>query len=162
MIKEMIVDKDIECCAEVIREAFKTVADEFGLTKSSAPTNPAFITFDRLKQSIAQGTKLFALLKAEQVIGCIGVEQSQKDEHVFFIERLAVLPKARHRGYGTELLNFACSYIKHLHGKTVSIGIIEENKILKKWYIKHGFKETSVKKYNHLPFTVCFLEKQVI
>jgi ribosomal protein S18 acetylase RimI-like enzyme len=161
VIKEIRTDEDIEGCVRVIRKAFKTVADEFGLTERTAPTNPAFITFGKLKQSLNQGTHLFGLVKNKQVIGCIAVERSDKDKRIFFIERLAVLPKARHRGQGTELMDFACSYIKSRGGKTVSIGIINENIILKTWYMAYGFKEISTKRFEHLPFTVCFLEKSI-
>lgn len=33
-------------CAEVIRDSFMTVANDFKLTKENAPTNPAFIEID--------------------------------------------------------------------------------------------------------------------
>ncbi len=161
MIKEISFDRDIMRCTRVIQRSFKTVADEFALTKHNAPTNPAFITFKKLKQSINEGMKLFGLVKEKQLIGCIAVERSQKDERIFFIERLAVLPEARHQGYGTKLLDFAFAYLKSRHAKTVSIGIIAENNILKKWYITYGFIVIAVKKLNHLPFTVCFLEKAI-
>jgi hypothetical protein len=43
----------------------------------------------------------------------------------------------------------------------VKIGIINENLKLKKWYIDYSFIELAVKQYPHLPFNVCFLEKEV-
>jgi ribosomal protein S18 acetylase RimI-like enzyme len=161
MIKEIIIDSDIKNCVSVIKKSFKTVADEYNLKKENASTNPAFITFEKLKQSIIQGTKLFGLVKKERMIGCIAIEKSSKDDQIYFIERLSVLPEERHQGYGKRLLDFAFNFIIKRGGKIVSIGIIDENKILKNWYLDYGFVEVSTKKFNHLPFTVCFLEKQV-
>jgi ribosomal protein S18 acetylase RimI-like enzyme len=162
MINEIRDENNIKQCTQVIRKAFKTVADEFGLTEHNAPTNPAFITYDRLGQSLMRGTKLFVMKKAQKIIGCVAVEQSPKDDNVFFIERLAVLPAERHRGYGTALMDFACAYIRRMSGKIVSIGIIDENHVLKNWYCAYGFKETAKKKLDHLPFTICFLAKHIL
>lgn len=46
-------------------------------------------------------------------------------------------------------------------GGSVSIGIINENRVLKNWYIEYRFAETGTRKSSHLPFEVCFLEKEV-
>ena len=72
-----------------------------------------------------------------------------------------MLPVERHQGFGKMLLNFAFEFIKKNMGRIVSIGIIDENEILKRWYIDYGFIVVGIKKYDHLPFTVCFLEKQI-
>ncbi len=42
-------------------------------------------------------------------------------------------------------------------GKYISIGIMDENTGLKKWYLDYGFKEKGTKEFDHLPFTVCFM-----
>jgi len=49
--------------------------------------------------------------------------------------------------------------VKNAEGEKLSIGIINEHAVLKKWYETKGFKETSVMKFEQLPFTVCFMEK---
>jgi ribosomal protein S18 acetylase RimI-like enzyme len=35
-----------------------------------------------------------------------------------------------------------------------------ENTRLKRWYEGYGFRETAVKKYPHLPFTVCEMDRE--
>jgi ribosomal protein S18 acetylase RimI-like enzyme len=77
------------------------------------------------------------------------------------MERLAVVPEHRHNGYGKELTDFVFKYASSQGGKKVSIGIINENIELKDWYTEYGFTETSIRKYDHLPFTVCFMEKRI-
>lgn len=64
-------------------------------------------------------------------------------------------------GFGKKLLDYTFSKIKHLAGKKVSVAIINEHTILKKYYITYGFKETGTKSFSHLPFTVCFMEKKI-
>ena len=56
------------------------------------------------------------------------------------------------------LLNHAADTVKSLGGKIIKIGIIEENTVLKKWYIANGFVHTGTKKFEHLPFTSGYLE----
>jgi len=43
----------------------------------------------------------------------------------------------------------------------IKIDIIEENKILKNWYLENGFVQTNKKKIEPLPFTVGFMEMRV-
>ena len=160
MIRSISGDNDIKECASCIRDSFLTVADELGITNENAPTNPAFMTYERLKESIDKGLEIFGLYEDSNICGCIGVEKS-KNESEFYIERLAVLPLKRHKGYGKELMDFAFNSIKESGGKKASIAIVNENKKLKDWYMKYGFIETGMRKFEHLPFTVCFMEKSV-
>lgn len=161
-IAEIMTTDNLSEISTVIRESFITVANDFGITKENAPTNPAFITDENLKKSIEKGLKLYSLLLNQQISGCIGIEKAIDDENVFYIERLAVLPEYRHNGYGKVLLDFAFCKIKSLNGKNVNIGIINNNIKLKNWYKDYGFIETGIKKFEHQPFDVCFMTKIVI
>lgn len=75
------------------------------------------------------------------------------------MEKLAVLPEYRHKNYGAELVRFVFDYIRNRGGQKLSIGIIDEHTVLKYWYKELGFKEIGTQVFNHLPFTVCFMEK---
>lgn len=160
MIKAVKDDNDIRKCVDTIKDSFITVANEFKLTPQNAPTNPAFITYEKLKQSIDKGTVLYGLSENDAIVGCVAVEKS-REEAKYYIERLSVLPDWRHKGNGRNLLDFAFEKIREMGGKNVSIAIIDENKVLKNWYFNYGFKEIGVKKFDHLPFTVCFMEKLI-
>jgi hypothetical protein len=48
--------------------------------------------------------------------------------------------------------------VKELGGHKISIGIIEENTVLKRWYSNNGFIHLGTKTFDHLPFTVGFME----
>ncbi len=58
-IRKFYKEKDLNDLLFVIQESFLTVAKDFNLTKENAPTNPAFITMDKLKESI-DGQKFLA------------------------------------------------------------------------------------------------------
>jgi diamine N-acetyltransferase len=92
------------------------VADEFGLTKENAPTNAAFITLNQLHDYMKKELVLFGLIKNDAIIGCVAVEKARDNDGTYVIERLAVLPEERHKGYGKILLDHAITMIKKQKG----------------------------------------------
>jgi N-acetylglutamate synthase-like GNAT family acetyltransferase len=161
LIRRIDKEKDIDAAANVLRKANVTVATDLGFTRENAPTNPAFIDAGKLKEQITRDRMFFVLEKAEKIIGTVALERSKEEEGVFYIERLAVLPEYRHNGYGKLLMDYIMDRAMEKRGNKVSVGIINENTILKNWYLSLGFTETGIKKFEHLPFTVCFLEKEL-
>ena len=157
MIREIANEKEMENSVKVIADSFQTVAVEFKLTKDNYPTHPSLITLKQLKEMKRKGLKLFGLFEGDSQVGFGALEK--KKHKVYNLEKLAVLPEYRHKGYGGELLRFAEEYVKNAGGEKLSIGVINEHTILKKWYETKGFQETSVVKFEQLPFTVCFMEK---
>lgn len=159
----MIIEiHDIETLVEsvaVIRQAFQTVADDLSLTETNAPSNPAFMTVERLQEAKDKGVIMFGLYDGGRQIGFAALEKAK--DGVYYLERLAVLPSERHKGYGKTLMDFAFDYVTKQGGTMISIGIINENTILKDWYVAYGFVETSTRTFEHLPFTVCFMSKDM-
>lgn len=155
-IVEITGDEPLEESAEVIRASFRTVAEEFGLTEDSASTHPSFITDHQVEELRDNGLIFFGYYLTGKLVGFVAVEKA--DDTLFYMEKLAVLPEYRHRGYGLDLVKYALEYAKNRGGKTLSIGIINEHAVLKDWYKTTGFTETSVKFFPHLPFTVCYME----
>lgn len=154
-----IMDIEIDDCAEVIRESFLTVAEEFGLNTDNCPTNGAFIKSERLTAERQKGNLMYALFKDDRMVGFMALED--KTGGVYELEKLAILPQCRHCGYGKKLIDFAKEKVLKLDGIKITIGIIEENTKLKNWYANYGFKHTGIKIFPHLPFTVGFMELDV-
>ena len=77
------------------------------------------------------------------------------------LNHLCVLPEYRHKGIGAALLNHALHTAGELHCNKVTIGIVEENKPLRKWYESFGFLHTGTKKLDHFPFTCGYMETDV-
>jgi diamine N-acetyltransferase len=156
-IKELTTEQELENSVKIIADSFAPVAAEFKLTKENCPTHPSLITVKQLNEMKRKGLKLFGLFDGDVQTGFVAVEK--KKGHVYLVEKLAVLPEHQHKGHGGELMTFVADFAKNAGGKTVSIGIIDEHVGLKDWYKAMGFKQTAITKFEHLPVTVCFMEK---
>ncbi|HOF33028.1 MAG TPA: GNAT family N-acetyltransferase [Spirochaetota bacterium] len=159
--KKLDSKEELSDALSVLKKSFKTVADEFGLTKENAPTNAAFMTLERLIETTGDGVSLFGLFENGILVGTVALEKSKENPEIFYLERLSVLPEKRHLGYGRKLMDFAKNRAAVEKAKKISIGVIDSNEILKSWYIEYGFKETMIKSYDHLPFKVCFMELNI-
>jgi ribosomal protein S18 acetylase RimI-like enzyme len=93
------------------------------------------------------------------MVGFMQLEKKSIEKYI--LEKFTVLPEYRHYGYGKSLLDFACNKAKELGGKKILIGIIEDNKVLKQWYITNGFIHVGTRNFDSLPFTVGFMEKEI-
>ena len=62
-----------------------------------------------------------------------------KDNDQCELNNLCVLPPYRHKHIGANLLEDACIKAKKAGCKKMNIGIVEENKVLRKWYMENGF-----------------------
>lgn len=160
MIKE-VNEKDIPECVKVIRESFLTVADEFGFTAENAPKFTAFaVTEERLRwHFFGEHRPMFAFWDNDKLIGYYSLLMQGNNECE--LNNLCVLPAYRHKGIGEKLLLNAFDTAKSLGCTKVNIGIVEENKVLRKWYESFGFVHTGTKKFDFFPFTCGYMEKDV-
>ncbi len=154
-IKEITGDKQLESSLNVIKAAFGTVAKDLKLTPESAPTHPFFSTGEQLIELHKKAVFWGLYVDGEQA-GFVAVEKA--GDGAYFLGRLAVIPRLRHQGYGRKLVEFILDYAKQQGGVKVALGTIDEYKILKDWYKTLGFAETGTRKFEHLPFLVCFME----
>lgn len=148
-------EEDIQVLVETIRKSFQDVAELFGLTQENAPRHPSNCTIDWIRNEIKRGVTYFAVENKNHVVGCVALERANTE--VCYLERLAVLPDQRRRGFGKALVNHALSEAKLFGVHRVSIGIIAEQTELKNWYKGLGFVEGESKEFPHLPFRVTFM-----
>lgn len=139
--------------------AFATVAEAFDLTEENCPTNGAFLRDAALAEEQERGTVLYGLSDEDGLSGCMALKR--KDEATFSLEKLAVAPWSRNRGYGGALVAHAVEEVRRSGGGTICIGAMYENRKLVRWYERQGFSITGTRKFAHLPFVVCFMEKSV-
>jgi diamine N-acetyltransferase len=156
-IRELRSEEDLPGCVDLLRAAFGTVARDFGLTEETAPTNAAFTTIENLQRHLRSGMSLYGMFSAASLVGCVAIKRSKADESVFFVERLAVAPEKRCQGNGGRLLSFAVELIRRSGGRCASIGVMDTNHRLKKWYTSRGFVRHDTRRIAHLPFKVCFM-----
>jgi ribosomal protein S18 acetylase RimI-like enzyme len=159
-IEPLELPRDREAAADIIRRSFRTVADDLGLTEDNAPTNPAFFRDAQLDTMAQKGISMLILTDDDGPAGFAALERA--GEELYYLEKLAVLPEKRHRGLGRKLVEYCFRLVARKGGGRISIGIINENRVLKDWYGTLGFRETGLKDFPRLPFTVCFMEKRIL
>lgn len=150
---------ELDACAQVIRDGFSTVAKEYHLTRQNCPTNGAFIETSRLVADWNKGNLMFGLYCGKALVGFMELELKSPD--IYELEKLAMLPEYRHLGYGTLLLSYARQIALDTHVSKITLGMIEENILLKNWYLEHGFKHIGTQSIEHLPFKVGFMEQTI-
>lgn len=151
---------DLEGCLEVIRKSFRTVADEYGFTEESCPSHTAFMGLDRLTRDFEFGNPMYAYLRDGRFVGFVSLRP--RADECCEMKLLCVLPEYRHGGIGRELFEHARSVASGELGKRrLTIGLIDESEILKSWYAGLGFVQTGTQRFEHLPFTVGFMEMPI-
>jgi predicted N-acetyltransferase YhbS len=151
--------EDVSTVVSILRRACATVAERFGLTEENCPKSPAFYTRQRVEEDIARGVQYFLLEEDRQTCACVAMEQAKPG--VVYLERLAVLPDRRGQGFGQALVHHVLAQAKAIDAARVEIGIISEDTGLKDWYGRFGFIETGTKTFDHLPFVVAFMAKEL-
>ena len=152
---------DIPECVTVIRKAFKTVADEFGFTEENAPRFTAFATDEgRLTYHLlVEKRPMYVFSQQGRILGYYSLALSEDGSAE--LNNLAVLPEFRHNGIGAKLLEDCFTKARMLGKSRLKIGIVEENKVLRSWYEKHGFVHTGTQKFDFFPFTCGYMEKRL-
>ncbi|MBR3818765.1 MAG: GNAT family N-acetyltransferase [Clostridia bacterium] len=129
------------------------------MTENNCPSHTAFMTIDKLEKQFDDNRPMFLFYQEDIPVGYFSLTKCNDGE--WELNNLAVLPEFRHSGIGKALIDYAVARVKNYDGNKISIGIIEENTKLKEWYLKLGFKHISTRKFEHLPFTVGFMELEV-
>jgi N-acetylglutamate synthase-like GNAT family acetyltransferase len=148
---------DISLLVNLLRRSFVDVAERFNLTVENCPKNLAFCTEQRIRDDFNRGLEYYLLEQDGQALGCVALEKAGPG--VCYLERLAVLPEQRRKGFGKVLVDQVFDRARKIGARRVEIGIISEQTDLKNWYEKIGFVEKGTKKFDHLPFIVAFMSK---
>lgn len=146
---------DTAVLTDIIRQSYQTVALDFNLTPENCPKHPSNCTGEWIKSDLDRGVIYYILLEGGRPLGCAALEKA--DPKTCYLERLAVMPEVRHKGYGKLLVDFIIEKARICKAKTLGAGIIDEQAVLKQWYRGLGFKAVGTKKFDHLPFTVGFM-----
>lgn len=159
MIIRVESKEQLDICLDIVHKSFQTVAEEMNLTKDNCSSYTAFMPIEKLISQFENNTPMLLY----QYNGCFaGYFSLSINVDSVELNNLAVLPEYRHLGIGKELVDYAITYSKNILGANkIKIGIVEENTILKEWYEKIGFVHTGTQKFEHLPFTVGFMEIEI-
>ncbi len=151
--------EDVKECVEVIQKSFLTVADELGFTMGNAPRFTAFATTEERIIWHLEGEQrpMYAYWEDGVIVGYYSllIQDNKECE----LNNMCVLPMYRHKGVGEKLLKHAFGIAKELGCTNMNIGIVEENAVLKKWYISYGFVHRGTQKFDFFPFTCGYMKK---
>jgi N-acetylglutamate synthase-like GNAT family acetyltransferase len=150
---------DILALVDILRSSFREVAERFGLTIENCPKSLAFCTRERIEDDFERGLMYFILEDDGGACGCVAMERAGAE--VCYLQRLAVLPENRRRGFGETLVHHIFDRAGRMGIRRIEIGIISKQTELKNWYKKVGFVEKGTKKFDHLPFLVAFMFKEL-
>jgi N-acetylglutamate synthase-like GNAT family acetyltransferase len=157
MIREASVE-DIHLLTSLIRESFSDVAERFSLTPDNCPTHPSFCTPQWVESAMDKGIRFYVVESGDEPCGCVAMERH--DDQVCYLERLAVLPRFRRRGFGKALTEHVFDQARKMGAQRVEIGIISEHTELQDWYQGLGFVVTGTTSFDHLPFKVDFMARE--
>jgi N-acetylglutamate synthase-like GNAT family acetyltransferase len=150
---------DIPVLASLIRDSFRDVAERFDLTPENCPTHPSFCSDEWVKEAMDKGVRYFLLELEGTPCACAALERA--GDEVCYLERLAVLPALRRRGYGKALVKEIEGEARAAGAQRLEIGIIAAQQDLRDWYLKLGFSEKGRKSFEHLPFEVTFMALEI-
>ena len=157
----LLTKEDIPECVNVIRTSFLTVAKEFDITPGNSPHFTAFATTEEkvLFWMDEQRRPMYGYFEGGKMAGYYNLALPSEGECE--LGSLCVLPEYRHSGIGEALLNDAQARAKELGCTVMKLSIVEENKVLRKWYEDHGFTHTCTKKFDFFSFTAGYMEKEL-
>lgn len=145
--------------ADLIRKSFKDIALKFSLNKENCPTHPSNCTVEWIRDDFRKGKRYFILFKSKAPCGCIGLETGK--DGICYLERLSVLPEFRRNGLGKRLMDYFEKRARKEGYQRIELGVIKDCNELVNWYKRIGFKENGCKKFDHLPFEVLFMYKDI-
>lgn len=156
MIKS-ISRSDLLTCLEVFHQGYETVAMEFNLTEDNCPNRGrASLPLEKLVTEFENGTMMFGYFLNNKIVGFLGIKM--QDNGVCKLDDIIILPEHRQHGYGKKFLEFCKEKAKELGAVKIQLGMIDDNKRLKKWYEENGFTNIGYKRFVGAPFTAGFME----
>jgi ribosomal protein S18 acetylase RimI-like enzyme len=149
---------DLPECVRVIRNSFRTVADEFGFTEENAPRFTAFATTEERLVWQLDGEHRLMYLEEENGAICGYYSLRLNGDGTCDLGSLSVLPEYRHRGIGGRLLRHAAETAAAQGCTMMNLSIVEENTVLRKWYEQNGAVHLRTEKFDFFPFTCGYLQ----
>jgi N-acetylglutamate synthase-like GNAT family acetyltransferase len=144
--------EDTEVLADMIKKSYRTVAEQFQLTRENCPKHPSNCTLEWIEKDLERGVRYF-IIEADAIpVGCAAIENAEPN--MCYLERLSVIPEYRKRGYGRLLVDRIKKEAEKINVIHIGIGIIAEQTDLRNWYENLGFVYGETKQFEHLPFAV--------
>lgn len=150
---------EADVIAETVRMSFRDVAERFGITREAAPTHPSQCEAEWIRRDIDAGWVYLLAEDESAAIGCIAYRKTGSG--TLEAQRLAVLPEHRGGASAKQLNDAVLAYASENAMAKIRISIVSQHSALKRWYLRMGFSECETRQFEHLPFSVTYLEYEV-
>lgn len=142
-------------CLHVIHEGYEPIAVRFGLTNENCPyRGRADLPLSVLEEEFSSGIKMYGYFEQDAMVGFLSIDRASEPK----INDVVVLPAFWRQGIGTALLEYAKTLSTQWGASKISLGMIDDNKELRKWYEKNGFINVGYQQYPNAPFLVGYME----
>lgn len=115
-------------------EIAKMIAREFPYAKASAEN----VSSRAERKEIA----LFKAVSGKKIVGFIELEMLAP--FVWRLNGISVKKSERSKGIGTELMDFAISFLKGARAREIRLIVWQQNKKAKNLYLQYGFESTKL------------------
>ncbi|GDX51276.1 N-acetyltransferase [Bacteroidota bacterium] len=136
---------DVKEINVLVNSAYRGESSKIGWTTEADLLDGIRVDEERLVDFIQKKDSM--LLKymddENKIIGCVHLE---KHGYKLYLGMLTVSPEFQGRGIGKEMMKEAEVQAKAVNCSAVYMSVITDRRILLEWYIKHGYKNTGVKK----------------
>ena len=136
IIKEITNYDELKKFLEIIIITYKDRDEKMNLSNENNHRH-SNMTYDELKERLDNGIKMYGYYSEEKIIAYLSFEEKEDE---IKIRDIVVLPKYQNKGIGRILLDWAKEKTIKSNKSKLILRFIYDNKKLKEWYEKYGFK----------------------
>lgn len=127
-------------CLEAIQKTYKDRDEKLNLSNENNHRH-SNMTYEELRERFDNGIKMYGYYKEGKLIAFLSLEHKENE---IKIRDIVVLPEYQNNGIGKKLIDFAKEQTKENDKARLVLRFIYDNKKLKEWYEKNGFKVTEI------------------
>ena len=160
---DAISEELIPEAVEVIRLAFRTVADTYAFSEETFPNFAAYMVTNEFLTKFyyrRPNQYIFAYIDNEKILGVIALYHN-RTKNMAELSILAVHPEYRHSKIGESLLDYAVRFAKDLACDGAVLEMMVENTILKKWFLSKDFVLDRVFGTPNCPYKIGVMKKML-
>lgn len=140
IIKEITNYDELKKSLEIIIITYKDRDEKMNLSNENNHRH-SNMTYDELKERLDNGIKMYGYYSEEKIIAYLSFEEKEDE---IKIRDIVVLPEYQNKGIGRILLDWSKEKTIKSNKSKLILCFIYDNKKLKEWYEKYGFKVTEI------------------
>ncbi len=140
VIKEITNYDELKESLNVIIITYKDRDEKMNLSNENNHRH-SNMTYEELKERFDNGIKMYGYYNEDKLIAFLSLEHKENE---IKIRDIVVLPEYQNKGIGKLLIDFAKEQTAKNNKSRLVLRFIYDNKKLKEWYEKNGFRVTEI------------------